>query len=470
MVRYSVNVKSHGYENINIEDINITEETGNIINIVIDKSCDKITNKYYKFINSALRNRNRVLLISVEDDNKAFNSLASLMINFNSYDIYKIADKDFITADYLDKIENREPDITEVQTYIGGEVTGFSDMNTTLFAIESLVEEGNMDGLVSFIEENTATIESMVTTINKMKKTCDIFNSNELIDTINTMKETELKLRDIIKDKENIIQTVQFERDKNLVDLESIKKENEQLKNKNSELKTQADSGASVIRTYKELNTQLINCKTKIVVYFKEISYVRYTNSLIKELFNHMEKLKLKVKLVIYDAQSDLYNMYKPLQVASGSDYVSMKDTYIHKTKQFVVAEPNPSIMQDILTSDECFDVVIVYDRMKCSKDVVVGNNVTKFYVINSSKDCTELKGLLKLTDSSNIITYADSTIVSEYGSNNKLLNIPTISDYNTKGKSESFKSRKYSQLYTANNKLPLIQTIEEKSRVSTLV
>lgn len=470
MVRYLVNLKSHGYECITIEDIDITNNESNLINILIDKSCDSDTGKYYKFIDNALRNRNRVVLISVDDGNKSFTSLASLMVTFKGYDIYKVADKDLVTSEYLEKLEQREPDITEVQTYIGGEITGMSDMSTVLFGIESLVDEGNTDGLVTFIENNINTIENMVVTINNMKKTCDVFNSNELIDNINILKDKESKLKDTIKDKDNIIETVKYERDKHQVEVEDLKRENNQLKNKNSELKIQTESGGSVIKAYKELNTQLINCKTKIVLYFKEISYVKYTNSLVEKIFSHLEQCKLKVKLVIYDSQSDLFAMYKPLPVVTGSDYVLMKDTFIHKTKKFVVAEPNPSIIQDILTSDENFDVVIVYDRMRCSKDVVSGNNVTKYYVINSSTNYNELKSMLKITDSSKIITYADSSIEIGNESNRKFLDIPTIAEYAKKTSTESFKSRRYALLSTSLSKQPLIQTILDKSRISTLL
>ena len=79
-----------------------------------------------------------------------------------------------------------------------------------------------------------------------------------------------------------------------IVNCENLKRENEKIKNKNTDLQAQSESGGAVIKTYKELNTKLIDCKTKLIIYFKEVSYVRYTNSLVVKLMEVLEKKKLK--------------------------------------------------------------------------------------------------------------------------------------------------------------------------------
>lgn len=476
MVKYLINENIHGYERITVKDTEATNNKDNLFVIILDKSCDNDTGNYYKLISNALKNNNRVILVSVDDENKSFRPLASLMTTFNNYDIYQVQDKESISAPYLLKLEDRKPDLTEVQTFIGGDITAYSDMNTILFGIESLVDEGNDKGLKEFVEKHLISIENLTSTLNNMKKTCDTFNSNELIDAVNALKDKESKLKTTIDEKEKEISTIKFDRDTYKVESENLKRENTKLKNKNMDLESQAEAGVSVIRTYKEINTASINCKTKLVLYFKEISYVQYVNSLVDQLINIMETMKLKTKLLVYDSQSELYSMYKPMPVVTGSDYVSMKGNLISKTKKFVVAEPNPTILQDILLSEQCFDVVIIYDRMRSIHDVVTGNNVTKFFVINSSKEFDELKQALKISDTSYIITHSSSTIGKDKSDRSKenvasktrqFLDIPTIDGYSSL--TPSAKTSKYMKIATAFTKVPLIDTILKKSRVDTL-
>lgn len=473
MTKYLVNENIHGYEKITCEDLDKTNNSGNLFVIIIDKSCDGDVNKYYKLINSALRNNNRVILISINDENKIFKTLASLMTTFYSYDIYQVEEKESISAPYLLKLEERHPDITEVQTYISGDVTSYSDITTILFGIESLVDEGNIDALKSFIEEHITSIENLTTAINNMKKTCDIFNSNELIDAVNDLKEREHKLNKTIEEKDKTLEEIKYDRDSNKVEVENLKRENEKLKNKNNDLKAQNESGSAVIKSYKEINTQLIQCKTKLILYFKEISYVRYMNSLVNVIMNILETRKLKSKLLIYDSHSEMYASYKPLQVITGADYVSAKGNLISKTQRFIVAEPNPTILQDILTSEQCFDVVIVYDRMHSLTDIVAGNNVTKLFVMNSSKEYKELQGALKITDTSHIITQSTNSLNkanikdNEPSQKRQFLDIPMIENYNAN--TDSGKISKYMKLVTQFKKVLLVDTIIKMARIDTL-
>ena len=171
MTKYLLNENIHGYEKITVNDLDKTVESDSMFIIIIDKNCDSNTNGYYKFINSALKHRNRVILVSIDDENRSFKPLASLMFLFEAYDVYQIEDRESISAPYLLKIIDREPDFTEVQTFIGGDVTAYSDISTILFGIESLVEEGNEDKLKDFLETHMISIENLTTTLNNMKKT-----------------------------------------------------------------------------------------------------------------------------------------------------------------------------------------------------------------------------------------------------------------------------------------------------------
>lgn len=474
--KYLFNNNIHGYEKANIEEFDAKDKREDMLVVVIDKTCDEKLGMYYRVFTDALKNNNRVVLVGVNDDNKSFKPLASLLVTYNEYGIYQIEDKSTLGAVELQKMCERKPDFSEVQTFIGGDVTAYADMSTILFGIESLVNEGNIDQIKDFLNQHMISIESLTSTLNNMKKTCDMFNSDELVAKINSLKSEGDKLRKQIEDDKKALDDVKYDRDKLKVSVEDFKRENEKLKATNNELKQSSDSGGSIIRAYKEINTQLIQCKTKIILYFKEISYVPYVNSLVVSLQQFLEMNHLKHKMLIFDSQTNLYSVYKPLQAVSSVEYLSMKSALISKTKQFVVSEPNPTILQDVLCSDQCFDVIIVYDRLKCTNDLVTGNNVTKFFVINSSKEFDAIKQQLKILDLSNVITHANSSIGLEKGPGRgpgkeskprQFLDIPYVENYNTK--TDVSKTSTYIKMYTAHTQQPLLDTIFKKSRIDTL-
>ena len=208
MTKYLINENIHGYDKISVNDIDKANSLNSLFVVIIDKSCDSEVAKYYKFINKALKNNNRVITVGVNDENVVFKPIASMMTTFNSYDIYQVDGREYISANYLLTLEDREPDMAEVQAYIGGDVIAYSDMSTILFGIESLVEEGNIEGLKNYVEDRMLSIEKLTVTLNNMKKTCDVFNSNELIDAVNSLKEKEKKLSDTIGDKDKTIEEI----------------------------------------------------------------------------------------------------------------------------------------------------------------------------------------------------------------------------------------------------------------------
>lgn len=471
MKKFIFNENIHGYEKLNINDIQEVSDRDDLYIIIADKSCDKDISSYYNLVASALKKNNRIIFISVDDDNKLFKPLASLMVTYNAYDIYQVAEKTDISAPYLLKIQERHPDLSEVQTYIGGDITAYSDLTTILFGIESLTDEGNEEALKSFLEKHMLSIESLVATLDYMKKTCDIFNSNELIDSINHLKDEIDKLNNTLEKKNKEIEEVKYDRDVKKVEAENLKRENNNLKNKNTDLQSQAESGGSVIKSYKEINTSVINCKTKLVIYFKEISYVKHVNTLILQLVELFKINQVTFKLLIYDGQLELGHSYSNMSKITGPTYAQMKSNLISNIQKCVVGEPNPAIIQDVLTSEKQFDVVIIYDRMKCVKDIVTGNNVTKFYVINSTSDFNEVKSTLKITDTSCVISNTSSSIYEKNDSSKtkKFLDIPVIEDYNKQ--TASGKTSKYMKLTPtfSKEKEPLIRTILKKSKIDMI-
>lgn len=217
------------------------------------------------------------------------------------------------------------------------------------------------------------------------------------------------------------------------------------------------DTSGDIIKNYSELNTSLVNCKIDNIVYFKEISYVTYTNSLIKSLIEFCKLNKKKVKLLIYDNGNIMSSTYNPLNIVNSNEYIRNKERLVKDVESFVITEPNQAIINDIVTcSDVKYDILIVYDRMKQLNNVINGNNVFNFWVANSSNDVKNLEQRLKINDKSRLI------VGLGYHEKDQSLKIPTVNGYNEK--TESAKNSAYFTL--KYNGVSVIRTILEKARI----
>ena len=84
MTKYIINETFHGYNKISVDDLSVSSDKDNLIVVFIDNTCDEELSKYYTFLNTSLKNHNRIILISMRDENKSFKTLASLLITFNN--------------------------------------------------------------------------------------------------------------------------------------------------------------------------------------------------------------------------------------------------------------------------------------------------------------------------------------------------------------------------------------------------
>ena len=462
MSKLIVNYAVDGYETVDIEDIVTEGVEGNEIFIVLDADTSDKIKVYYEKVLNILVSKNKMFLIIVGKESKIRKSICNLMLNYRNYNIYRVDNKGIITAEYLSVISQRSPSIDEIQTFIGGDISGYYDLNIIIMGITDLINRGDLEGLKVFIEEHINSVENLTSVVDYMKKVVDTANSRELMDRICELKEKIGMLDDRVDkyEREN-----QEYRDENIKLVEKDKmsvKELSRLMSRNKELEQQVASNTPIIQTYSEINTALIKCKTTNIIYFKEVSYVKYMNSLITMITKTLSLMKKRFKLIIYDSRTGMANVYKPLSVINGSDFVSNKQNFITNVEAFVVLEPNPTILTSVLESiNPVFDVVIVYDRMRQLTNIVTGNNVTRFYVMNSSKDFKELEGQLRITDKSTIITHPGSSI------GNETLNIPTIPDYNAKGTTDAAKTNRYLKLQSEGNGKLLISTILDKSHIN---
>jgi hypothetical protein len=98
---------------------------------------------------------------------------------------------------------------------------------------------------------------------------------------------------------------------------------------------------------------------------------------------------------------------------------------------------------------------------MRQLTNLVSGNNVIKYYIINSNKDFREVQAMLKITDKSSIITRVDSSIGAD------TLNIPRIDGFNQQGSTDSKKFSMYNRLQAEGNNRLVLGSIFERAHIS---
>ena len=459
MNKYINGYKVFGYETVDIKDnrlLNSTEPDELVI--VLDETEHNPLKDYYKAVLNMLKNRGKVILLATSTDNKSFRPLAALMASYRAYDIYTVISKDVITAPYLKAIENREPDFNEVQNYVGGDIAAYTELSNIIFGIEELTQTGDIDRLSSFIQQHMSSLESLTTVIDYMKSICESYNSATLSDKVENLEKLVERHKNDASKLTGQVQLLSDEKEQIANELKELRLEAKKLRDNNEALKAVSESDTKIITSFIPCRTTECECKVNNIIYFKEISYVPYVNSLVTNLMEIYKKHGKKVKLLIYDNKTDLYETYKPLNIVSGKTFVSSKDMYTKTVEKFVVSEPAPNIIKDIIGQESAPDVLIIYDRMKTVQDIVEGNNVMKFFVINSKHDYEKLIKSLRIIDESKIITRSDEEF------SNMVLDIPCVPGY--KSASESKKIVTYMRLNTAITKKPLIEEISTKSRI----
>ena len=488
-----INREIAGYKTIDIKELgsliekqrNISDKTENgmgntdeitSITIVLDSDTNGQLYNYYNIVKDILISPNKLYIIIAGQDVKIARAICTLMATFKNYNIYTLENPEILDKLYLDQLLEREPTYEEVQTFIGSDITAYSDINTVVLGITSIVNSGELDGLKTFIGNHINTIESFPEIIDYMKKIVDTTNTGELFNEIDRLKSENSTLKNSDEQSKEQIKGLNDIKAQLTEDLEHTKKELGKTKIKADELAEQlTGKETSVIRTYPELNTSIMKCKVMNILYFKEVSYVQYANSMINALVEALKAKKIKFKLLIYDNKSNLSNIYRPAPIVGSTEYLANKSVFLKSTERLVVVEPNPMIIEDVLTFDSpAFDLVIVYDRLKQSSDIVTGNNVYKYFVINSYKDYIESRNLLQISDASIIITHTGGTLHTgvQYIDANptrvqvpkERMDIPFIENYDRI--TNTARVAKYMKLNSGLTNKPIINSIFERMRI----
>lgn len=452
-MKYIVNESVMGCERVEITDEKLINDKDQLVYVVLnestaDASCLKT---YYNSIKAMLKNNVKVFIVMVAETSKIRGSICNLMQLFGNYNVYQVPDENFISSAYLDTLPERTVTYDEMAQYLQNDIVAYDDMDTVLQGVQECINRNDAEGLKTLIEGHLPTIEAAPTVFSQMKNSIDQANSGVLQDKIANIKAQLEEANELNEKKQTEIRQRESTIDDLNSSLKDAKRQLTQTKADMEELKLQVQNAGPAIRSYQTVKTQLLKCKTEHIIYIKEISRVPYINSFVLMLQEMIKQFRYTSKLLIYDNTSQAQVTYGNMQQVDSAAFESNKAVLLNKTPKFVVTEPAPQILKDILQSiNPQFDVLIIYDRMKQATDLVEGNNVYKFWVVNSFNDYNTTKNLFKIDRTDTIITRPASRIAPD------VIDIPRIKAYEAETQ-DNGKFAKYKGVQTTICKQPLM-------------
>lgn len=442
-----------GCERVEITDEKLINDKDQLVYVVLnestaDASCLKT---YYNSIKAMLKNNVKVFIVMVAETSKIRGSICNLMQLFGNYNVYQVPDENFISSAYLDTLPERTVTYDEMAQYLQNDIVAYDDMDTVLQGVQECINRNDAEGLKTLIEGHLPTIEAAPTVFSQMKNSIDQANSGVLQDKIASIKAQLEEANELNEKKQTEIRQRESTIDDLNSSLKDAKRQLTQTKADMEELKLQVQNAGPAIRSYQTVKTQLLKCKTEHIIYIKEISRIPYINSFVLMLQEMIKQFRYTSKLLIYDNTSQAQVTYGNMQQVDSAAFESNKAVLLNKTLKFVVTEPAPQILKDILQSiNPQFDVLIIYDRMKQATDLVEGNNVYKFWVVNSFNDYNTTKNLFKIDRTDTIITRPASRIAPD------VIDIPRIKAYEAETQ-DNGKFAKYKGVQTTICKQPLM-------------
>ena len=452
-MKYIVNESVMGCERVEITDEKLINDKNQLVYVVLnestaDASCLKT---YYNSIKAMLKNNVNVFIVMVAETSKIRGSICNLMQLFGNYNVYQVPDENFISSAYLDTLPERTVTYDEMAQYLQNDIVAYDDMDTVLQGVQECINRNDAEGLKTLIEGHLPTIEAAPTVFSQMKNSIDQANSGVLQDKIANIKAQLEEANELNEKKQTEIRQRESTIDDLNSSLKDARRQLTQTKADMEELKLQVQNAGPAIRSYQTVKTQLLKCKTEHIIYIKEISRIPYINSFVLMLQEMIKQFRYTSKLLIYDNTSQAQVTYGNMQQVDSAAFESNKAVLLNKTPKFVVTEPAPQILKDILQSiNPQFDVLIVYDRMKQATDLVEGNNVYKFWVVNSFNDYNTTKNLFKIDRTDTIITRPASRIAPD------VIDIPRIKAYEAETQ-DNGKFAKYKGVQTTICKQPLM-------------
>ena len=382
MLGYTINFKCKDFDNVDILKTDVLSNE-NII-ILLNNTCDNSLKNYYTQVRKLILNNNRLIILN--KGSGIIKQIGMLMCLYEKYDIYDIEDNQ-LNTDYLSTLLDREPTADEVVTFINADLVGFAEINNILTTMLDCIKHKDLNSLTSLLGEQLEEIEGFIGLIDYLRV---ITNDTITEKANNNTEELQAQITELQSDlavKEKRLREANDKCNTFQKEISRCKSDISILNNKITSL----SEAEPVLVTYNELKTQIIKCKTQSILYFKEINHISYINSFISNLILALEKIrKLKVKLIIYDNKNAFLKAYEPVKLISSYDYASDKTRVVDTLKKMLLTEPNQSILEDVLGAK--WDVVIIYDRLKQATDLVTGNIVYKYWVLNSAKEFSAIE------------------------------------------------------------------------------
>ena len=452
-MRYIINEQVIGCETVDIQDERLTSQSENQIVLVLNERTQDISclQTYYSKVKQILKAGIPIYVVMVADSQKIRGSICNLMALYGNYNVYQVPDSSFISSAYLDNLPEREVTYDEVATFLQSDLAAYDDLDTVLSGVQDCISRDDIEGLKTLVESHLPTIESAPTVFSNMKVQIDSQNQGRWQEKIQSLRE---QLNDMSNKNEQKDLDIK-DKEQQIDDLKSqLKDANRQLTQNKAdieELKLQANKQGPQIRSYPTVKTQLLKCKTEHIIYIKEIQQIPYINSFVVMLQEMVKSFRYNCKLIVYDNSSATQITYGNMQKVDSAEFESNKQMLMQKTPKFVVTEPAPQILKDILQSmSPQFDVVIIYDRMRQAADLVEGNNVYKFWVVNSYNDYIQTKNLFKIDRTDTVITRPQSRIGAD------VIDIPRIKAYEQEAQ-DNGRLAKYKGVQTTICKKPLM-------------
>lgn len=401
----------------------------------------------------------------------------AVCLNLN---IHKVELAEAIDEEYCDNSIEIGSSNIDIENYIGSSYANFNSIVTVYTAIVDAVHKDDNETVLDLIRNNKKIISSSVEVILQLKSLNEYVGN--IVDTEVDSEEAEPQStlsEEELRNFEEELENYKIESDKLNEKIDRLKKdvdtrqdeanhyrkESERLeqvvkdsKRYISQLEAQMSSHGPIVKTYATIPVTAKGARVQRVIYFKEVSYTKYVNTFVMNLMQYLKRMggdKAKIKTVIYDYKNDFSIRYKPLPTVGINDFLAQKERLLSTgVDAFVVVEPNQAIIDELIRQE--YDVLIIYDRMKQKNDIVNGNTVFKYWVINSKSDIRAVRQLG--VDTKHVISGSEKS--QEYPD---CITIPEIEGY--KEMTVSARESRYSNV--SNNGSKTYESIMQRCSIS---
>lgn len=376
----------------------------------LDNLADNKMLEWYASIRVFHKNGNKIVLLM--DKNSKSNirkQLTMLLASFGCYNIYEV-DSENVDSEFIGSVVAREASEIEVEEYIGCDISAYDKASEIILHINDIATEGNLDSLADYVEENKEVIRNIPVVVDFLKKSMESTMrgsdirvekmKRSLDDALNTSKDAQTKYKEaMIK-----LKTIEEERDRLVTKSSTLEKDVSALNSQKKTLQKRIDDLESSsmgdfedlnVTKYRAIDTVSLRNLKKYIIYFKEMSHVTYARTMTEFLAEYLRMCGKKVLYVIYDRKNDFIGTMKGCTIVNG-EILSRNPSVIANAIQdapILVTDTNMSVLNALLKSN--VDVLIIFDRLRCKENLVVGSLVTKFNIVGSRQ---QLEGLTAST------------------------------------------------------------------------